>query len=417
MSMVYSQEMIKFILEARSNEVSYKDLAKDFKEKFGIQKTGNALRKIHDNYVDCDMDALTSVGLLEAEYRVKNTNSKLRKINKAMIQDSVYKEDFLNNLKEIIDNNPIKYHKQVKTKKSKKKAKRTIVAHVSDTHIGVNIQKKELDSINEFNPTVAARRFAYYFKQVAEYKLEHRNETDLVMVLNGDLVAGIIHDQEWGVLPMTTQFSLALSIFTQGISYLAQNFNNVKVICTTGNHGRYMHKSNKGRASNMKWDGFDTNVYVALEYALKSHKNIEFNIPETPYAKFEIHGHRFFATHGDTVVNVGNVSKTINMHGIKDQVNDISSALNYKVDVMMIGHVHKSTWQTLDNGTEVMINGTLSGTDCFAQSIGILHNNPSQQIIEVTEKFPVGDVRFVRVKEADTMSELDKIIEPMNENF
>jgi hypothetical protein len=413
----YTPEMIKFVLDAKDSGLTYKQVTKQFNEKFNLNKTSNALRKVYNSYVDVDFDEETLEKAAKAQYRASAMNSRLRKINKAVIQDTVYKEDFIDSLKDVLDNNPPKIHKPVKTKKSKKKTKRTIVAHVSDTHIGCCIRKEEMDNVNEFNPTVAARRFAYYFKQVAEYKPEHRDETDLVMVLNGDLVAGIIHDQEWGVLPMTTQFSLALSIFTQGISYLAQQFNNVRVICTTGNHGRYMHKSNKGRVSNAKWDGFDVNIYIALEYALKSHKNVSFQIPETPYAKFEIQGHKFFATHGDTVVSVGNVSKTINIHRIKDQLNDISSALGEKVDVALIGHIHKATWQTLDNGTELLINGTLSGTDGFAQSIGILHNNPSQQIIEVTEKYSAGDVRFVRVKDADNMKELDKIIEPMTSSF
>lgn len=287
-----------------------------------------------------------------------------------------------------------------------------VVGHISDTHIGANIDSEELGDINNYSYIEEARRHAFYFKQLAEYKTRYRDKTKLVLFLNGDLMQGVIHDQE-DAAEMTTQFARALNVYVQGISYIARFYKEVEVHCTTGNHARFMHKSNKGRVSSKKWDGFHTMLHIGIRSALSHHKNVSINIPVTPYALVDILGHKFFVAHGDTVLNVGNVSKTINMANIASQTNDISSALDTKIDVMMVGHVHKATYQTLDNGTECVINGALSGTDSFAQSIGILHSHPSQNLFECTRQHAVGDMRFVRLKEADTDESLDEIIKPL----
>lgn len=411
--MTYTPEQVKFLLETKG---THKERAKLFNKKFNTNKTINALRKAKEHYESVDLNPETIISAEKTIYRNKLALNKVNSINKSLIGEMVEAEDFLTELKEIISSTKIQMHKPVKHKKSKKASERTLVAHISDTHIGVCIRKEEMGGINEFDTTIAARRFAFLFDQIADYKLQYRNDTDLVIVLNSDLMAGVIHDQEWGVLPMASQFAHALSIFLQGISYVATKFKSVRVICTTGNHCRFMHKSNQGRQTSMKWDSFATILSVSLKEALSKYKNVSFEIPETPYAKFKIYDHDFFATHGDTVFNIGNVSKSINMKNWKDQINDIISGIG-NIDVAMVGHVHKITWQTLDNGVEVLVNGTLSGTDPFAQSIGIMHNNPAQQIFEVTPKYRVGDVRFVRVKDADNDTSLEKIIKPLKGNF
>ena len=94
-----------------------------------------------------------------------------------------------------------------------------------------------------------------------------------------------------------------------------------------------MHKSNKGRVVSKKWDGFHTMLNIGIRTALRQYKNINIEIPVTPYASVDILGHHFFVVHGDTVLSVGIVSKSINVISIASQVNDINSALDRKVQV------------------------------------------------------------------------------------
>jgi len=358
---------------------------------------------------------------------VVQSGSKLLRSHRNRIENTYgkeifFKEEFLAVFKEVMENNPIKLHSPTKPikKTNDTKISRAIVAHFSDTHFGCNIDKGELAGINEFNWTIAARRTAFFMDQVVTYKPQYRDNTELFLLINGDIIAGVIHDQEWAVDLLTTQFAGTLSIFGQAITYAAQHYKKVTVVCTPGNHGRAMHKTNKGRASVHKWDSYENMIFIALKNMLASYKNVGFVIPESPYAIFDIQGHKFLQTHGDTVINVGNPGKNIDMRSINDQINKVNSQLltgEENFAAIIVGHVHVPTIQLTDSGTTLLINGTLSGVDAFAQSIGILSSHPTQTLFEVVPGHAVGDTRIIHLKNADNKTELDKIIKPFEGKF
>lgn len=409
----YTDEQVLFIKTHKDKGSSWEQIVQLYNSYFGEDSTTEAIRKAYARYgAEVGDEASCIINNIKAKHRAAKAKANAVKENKILIEELISFEEFKEEIKTFNKQVPIKFHKPLPAKKKKVKAKRTVVAHVSDTHIGVVINKEEMGNLNEFNPLIASRRFAEYFKQVAEYKIEHREETDLVLIFNGDITAGVIHNQEWGVLPMSSQHGLALRILSQGISYLRQSYSNIRVVCTPGNHGRFMHKENKGRQMSQKWDGFDTILYESLQEVFRNDPAIEFIVPRTPYALIDIQGHKALMTHGDTFLNVGNISRNIDVGNIKNQINQMIIGLG-QIDMVFVGHVHKNTIQTLDNGTELLINNTLSGLDGFAQGLGIVTNNPSQQIVEVTEKYPVGDIRTVRLKNADKDSGLDKIIQPV----
>lgn len=78
-------------------------------------------------------------------------------------------------LKEVLKANPLKVHAPAKpVKKSGNKGqKRVLVAHLSDLHYGTNVSKEEMDSINELNSTIAARRTALMMDQIVTYKPQY----------------------------------------------------------------------------------------------------------------------------------------------------------------------------------------------------------------------------------------------------
>ena len=143
------------------------------------------------------------------------------------------------------------------------------------------------------------------------------------MALNADIIQGMIHNIDT-TTPLTSQFARALHLLSQGISYLANEFSSVKVICTTGNHGRAMHRPDKGRPTKNRWDGYSTMLNVALEYALKPFKNVTFDIPVTPYWYGKIRGHNYFILHSDAVLSTGSIGKTISVDKIKNKVAGIT---------------------------------------------------------------------------------------------
>jgi hypothetical protein len=229
----------------------------------------------------------------------------------------------------------------------------------------------------------------------------------------------MINDQEWFADLCTIQFAGTLDILVQGISYLATHFKSVKVEWTTGNHGRAMHKSSKDRAATHKWDSYESTIGLAIKRVVESvHKNVKVHIPTTPYNIVEIQGHLFFITHGDTVFSLGNVGSSINMKNLNTQISKLNASelggANRKFAGVLCGHVHVSTVQLTESGCMMMINGCLSGLDPYAQSIGVFSSIPTQQLVEVTEDYAVGDIRMIQVSNADSMKSLDQIIQPFS---
>ena len=399
-----------------SSSIEWLDYVETYNNTFAREIMATTLSRLYREYKYYNESDDFIMSKMKQHRNMQTRNSKIVKENRIVLDTELTRDTFLQTFEDLLKKSPIIYHPKTRLKKSKVKTERIVVGHISDTHVGAEIDPEELGGINCYSYIEEARRHAFYFKQLAEYKTQYRNETELVLFLNGDLMQGVIHDQE-DAAEMTTQFARALNIYVQGITYVAQFYKSVRIICTTGNHGRFMHKSNKGRVVSKKWDGFHTMLNIGIRTALRQYKNINIEIPVTPYASVDILGHHFFVVHGDTVLSVGNVSKSINVSSIASQVNDINSALDRKVQVLLVGHVHKATYQALDNGTDLLINGCLSGTDPFAQSIGILHNHPIQQMFECTRQHAVGDIRFVRLKDADKDEKLDKIIKPLSGKF
>jgi len=415
--MSYSDEMIKFIIDLKNDDETWEYITQEFNESFGESKTKNAIRKVYRRFKDLDLNQDQFLSNLKQVHSSRKRSSKVAKDNKVIIDSLVEKDDFLTELGEILKSNPIKTHKIKAPKKKKSKNKpRTLIANLSDTHFGVNISSEEVGGVNEFNPTIAARRLAFYTQEICDYKLHRREDTELILNINGDILAGIIHDQEHGVALMSTQFAMTLSYLSQMISHCASNFKSVKVIGTVGNHSRYIHKNNKGRQSSAKWDSFITNVYSSLVQVFKKENNIEIVTSEAPYVVFEANGNVYYSTHGDTNLSVGNPGKTLNMQNLINRINALNiermSTGKKKVDVILLGHHHVSATQLLNDGTMVIFNGCLSGIDGFANSIDIYANMPTQTLFEATEGYAVGDVRTIRVQQADNDSGLDKLIEP-----
>ena len=403
-------------IRAEDPDIILLDLTMPRKGGFDVlkDKSAQTLRGLYDKFKDFDFSNDEMIKNIRATYNAKKSKSKTAKENKLLIEELESQGDFLDRFNDIIKTQKFKMHKPVKLKK-RKKIKRAIFAKLSDLHIQAQIDGEEMGGLNQFGNIEEARRLAFYLREVCEYKKDKRDETELVLALNGDLGQGVIHDQESTPL-MTTQFSAMLSLLLQSITYAASHYGKVTVVCTGGNHLRFMHKSNKGRVSAQKWDSFSTMLYISLRAALKNHKNITFDIPVTPYALIEVLGHKYFITHSDTVISVGNVGKTVSTDNIKNKVNDLISGLG-NIDAVLLGHVHVPLHTTLNNNTSLVINGSMSGIDPFCQSIGILTNNPCQVMFEATEEYAVGDVRFVKLLQADSMEELDNIITPFEGKF
>lgn len=295
---------------------------------------------------------------------------------------------------------------------------RSVVVALTDLHFGTNVDKAELGDKNEFNWNISARRFGFIVEQLQTYKIEQRNtHEELVLLLGGDLIGGVIHNQEGPDYDLIVfQIIGAVSYFVQALDYLRAFYPKIRVVCQPGNHGRMMHKSSKDRALAQKYDSFENLIFSHLSLAFRHDTKIEFIVQKTPYADVTIQGHRVFMSHGDTVFMTGNPGKSINTDNLDKQTlrvnaDEIKNGRK-PFELFVFGHVHQAAHVQVSSGAHVIINGSMIGTDSFAQAVGIMTNNPVQVLWEMNSKFAVGDQRWLKVAKADGKKRYEKIIKP-----
>jgi len=337
------------------------------------------------------------------------------------------KQSFEDRLMDIVRNNPptVPKLKQYKPQAKTIKQKREVVAVLNDTHVGAIIDQEELNGLNGFDFKEAGRRFAYFAKEVADYKIRHRHEvTRLHLVLNGDLTAGIIHGLETkGIHLLVHQQNALLQILTHAIAFLSQSYKEVIVHGIPGNHSRGVHKNHGKRAVSEVYDSYENMVYYGLSVAFRKSPQIKFNFPKTPYGFIDLPGGRAMYAHGDHVFSsaLGNPGKTINVKALSSAIKDFNAGeiaqKREPIKLLILGHVHVFAHFITDDGVEVYIAPSLSGIDGFAHSLTINTNFVAQVVFESTKDFILGDSRLVRVDVADEDEELDKIIPTYNKEL
>ena len=297
----------------------------------------------------------------------------------------------------------------------KQKIERAVNLVLSDLHIGSDIKANRTGHLN-FGRVEEARRLARITQEVLDYKPQYRAQTKLNVMLMGDLVQNQLHDARDGA-PMSEQVVRAINLLGQQMAHFVNSFPEVNVVVNYGNHSRRTSRHH-GRAVNDKWDNYELIIAYALKEMFRQHKNVTFTIPMTPFVTYEVFGSKIFASHGDSVLNVGYPGSSINTKSLEGQINKINSTLPDKEEysVFVVGHVHTASVTHLSNGAVMMTNGAMVPSDEYAVSIGLFENFCGQYMFESVKGYPVGDCRFIRVSKVDDQNkELDKIIKPFDE--
>lgn len=295
----------------------------------------------------------------------------------------------------------------------KEKKERANLAVISDIHLGLKIDKDEVGN-NAYDWTIGARRLGKYAEQVADYKIDHRDECqELRVCLGGDLGQGVIHD-DYGTDAIAYQNYGITLYLTQVIDYWRHHYNKITVEFTTDNHMRMPHRGPE-RNFHQKWDNFSTfGVALPLQMAFRGCSDVEFHVPKSAITTFNLLGHKFALTHGDTHLNSGSLGK-IDVSKISHQVLKLNAAQTdgKHYDAIIMGHVHTPLYMHLnETNSFLVINGTGSGTDAFAASMGFFRTKPTQVLMEVTKSYPVGDFRIIDLSDADNEKRYESIIQP-----
>lgn len=354
---------------------------------------------------------------LAANHAIKEQKSYIGKLESQLGRRLNFEEELLAVVgRQIKSLNPVKY-KGVKSQK--KNQLRELVVMLNDTHYGLIVDKEELNNNNEFGWTQACRRTAMLIREAVTYKPHARKEVGKVhLVINGDIIAGIIHGTTTKGLELWVhQMNGALHILTHAIQTLVAEFPEVEVHGISGNHDDAIHKREHGkRAVSEKFDSYINATLYSLSVVFKNNPRVKFNIPKTPFMFLNLPGGRAMAAHGDTVFSksLGNPGRSINVKGISDAIKSFNAGEIAKgkapIKLVLLGHVHTYAHFITEDGVEVYIAPSLSGVDSYAQSLTINQNFIGQVVFESTKEFILGDSRLVRLQQADEDRTLDEII-------
>lgn len=293
------------------------------------------------------------------------------------------------------------------------KKARILRAHLSDLHIGAALDSRELPQ--PFGRREEARRLAKITAEICDYKPQHRETTELNLLLNGDLIDGMLMHFYRDGDPLTEQWVVCLELLCQVVAHCAASFPAVKIDVQPGNHGRnkLIHP---GRATSSKWDSFEFMLGYSLRKACERLSNVEIRLTRRPYSILESFGEHGFMSHGDTdSLNVGSVGKSISVEKIETQISRInaSGVYGHKFSFFVAGHLHTPLMLELPSGTFIL-NGCLRPPTGHDLANGYF---PScgQWIWESVEGYPVGDARLLRVGPSEDQDDsLEKIIKPVD---
>ena len=369
-----------------------------------IRKSGGFVA-IRNAYFELEDD-----GRDEASYaEIADLRKAFRKLRKqAGSMDLMF-----NRIEEVVKTLPkinVKPYKAKPLKKGAKKDPRTVTVVLSDLHFGSDITEEEHGY--SWGKTEEARALASVVKNVCNYKLEYRDQTELVVNILGDIIENELHGSN-STDYLHLQTCRAMWLLSQAISRFAENFKSVRVNFAVGNHGRdtSIHHS---RATDMKFNALETTIYYGVKLACSKLPNVSFFQPKTAWTAYKAQGHNFYATHGDTHLNPGNPGNKIDIRGIEGQINKINASLTDKDEyaVFMVGHVHHALATPMPNGTHLIVNGALVPPNGYAQTLNIMESQQIQVLFETTPQHAVGDLRFINVTHSSKDKELDKIVKP-----
>lgn len=244
-------------------------------------------------------------------------------------------------------------------------SQKSAILTLSDFHYGLVIEEFN----NEYNPIIFSERITQLYRKVCNY-IDLNNVEDLYVLGLGDYLSGIIHttiriENRESIIKQVMDISEMLA----KLLYEFSKYCNVYYYDVSDNHGRVF--SNKDE--NLNNENFSLFVKWYLKARFEGHDKVficENEINEE-IGLVTIYGRNYGFTHG-------------HRDKISDIVQNMSLMTKKFFDAIFIAHSHHFEANEV-HGTYVYMNGTLSGTDAYANNARRT-SNPSQNLFIINEK-------------------------------
>lgn len=253
----------------------------------------------------------------------------------------------------------------------------------SDWHYGEVVTPDEIGGVNEFNAKVAQSRIKKLVNTTVDLAYNHmgRGKAEYpgaVVMLGGDMITGDIHEELLATNDRTPPQTInELTDITAGaLDQMATQFGRLFVPCVVGNHGRNTRKPRmKGRVfTSLEWI-----IYCNLERHFKKNKSIQFHVANEADVFFDVFGHRYMLTHGDSLGVKGGDGIIGALGPILRgalKVGRSSSSIGRQFDTLVMGH-----WHQYISIPGIIVNNSLIGLNEYGHlGLRAPNSQPSQAL-------------------------------------
>ena len=374
------------IIKRREQGATWTSLSNWVEEIFGVPIHRTTIQRWHDKEVwEQEVQLLDNENSIDDRIKLdkkvathKSEADFYKKLYEKVIKEAAKKEIIVDTINELAPSfDPVPLVQYVSPKGNFVGTHpQTMVAPLTDTHIGEEVYSEQMLDINSYDFTLFNRRLWGWANQVlnlANYRRNIAKVDDLVIPMLGDMISGDIHDElaRSNIANCMQQMIRGANLIAQALMFLAPHFKTVKVPCVVGNHGRMTRKPPM-KDKYMDWDYM---LYQWVSAFCKNQKNMTFDIPKSYLHVFSVYNNNILIMHGDSISGAGStmsITKAItNLRGVmqyKASVGEEKSGIQVKeikFNCAMIGHFHRI--DEIDIGTgELHICGTMKGPDEFA---------------------------------------------------
>lgn len=235
---------------------------------------------------------------------------------------------------------------------------------LSDIHYGETVDI----FLNKYDTNICKQRMNHLINKTIEYcRLNEIN------ILNVFMLGDLISNEHYTTIRLSNRENMIEQIIgisellSESMIKLAKEIPIVTIGITTGNHERVHQKK-----ENLNKDNYVTLIKEFLTLRLANVSNIIFmeNKYDNEIITANICGLNIVGTHGDKTDK-------------KQATYQLSSLLNQKIDILLVGHYHEMATQ-VHHETTVIRNGSMVGSNEYSRNLN-LHTRPTQRLLIVSE--------------------------------
>ncbi len=254
-----------------------------------------------------------------------------------------------------------------------------LVMHISDAHADETVKAHQVANLESYDFPTALCRAEKYVDSVIKFTqqtLANYRFPVLHILSYGDMTSGEIHGSvSHSYYRNMMRNSLAIGqMQALMIRDLAPYFEQVKVICLPGNHGR----RSTSKDFNGPWDNWDYLISETSATYCRDLKNVEFAIPECFSLVYDINGHGFHIQHGDDIKGWNGIP----WYGIERKTRRLVSlhnSMGVNAKYFVLGHFHAMA-SMADLKGETFVNGAWVATNPYSYESFSGYREPMQLI-------------------------------------